>query len=472
MAAQTQKINGITLTALVVTSSIGSGIFALSSDLGSAAAPGPALIAWGIVGFGILMLALSLNNLLNKRPDLEGIFSYGKAGFGNFVGFVSGWGYWMSAWLGNVAFSTVFMSTLGYFFPVFQRDNSVPSVMVASFFAWGLTFLVNRGVESAALMNGIITICKLIPIFTFIVVAIIVFNGRIFATEFWSNMAGPVTASAVWGQIKACMMVMMWVFVGIEGATVLSARAKSRQVAGKATVVGVCCLLIIYVLASILPYGYLTQAQLTALPKPAMTYIFAEMVGPWGGAFISIGLLISILGAWLSWTMLPAETMDLMAEQGLLPKRFGRKNRHGAPTLALMVTGAMVQAFLVILIFAERAYEFAYSLCTAAVVVCYMIVAAYQIKYSWQHRLEKGNWVQLLIGIGALAFELVGITLAGLQYLLICLVVYIPGIVLYMMTQKQQLGYYCSKMELSATILICSTGAVTLILFFLGQIHL
>ncbi len=57
------------------------------------------LIAWVIVGFGILMLALSLNNLLMKEPELEGIFSYAEKGFGPFAGFISGWGYWLSAWL-------------------------------------------------------------------------------------------------------------------------------------------------------------------------------------------------------------------------------------------------------------------------------------------------------------------------------------------------------------------------------------
>lgn len=86
----------------------------------------------------------------------------------------------MSAWLGNVAFATVFMSTLGYFFPVFQRGNSPISILVASVLAWSLTLLVNHGIESAALMNTIITVCKLIPILTFIIVAIILFNGHIF----------------------------------------------------------------------------------------------------------------------------------------------------------------------------------------------------------------------------------------------------------------------------------------------------
>ncbi|KRK97397.1 arginine ornithine antiporter [Secundilactobacillus odoratitofui DSM 19909 = JCM 15043] len=472
MASQAHKINGVSLTALVVTTAIGSGIFALSSDLAAAASPGAAIVSWIIVGFGILMLAACLNNLLTKRSDLEGIFSYGKAGFGSFVGFISGWGYWMSAWLGNVAFATVCMSTLGYFFPIFEKGNSPISIFVASLIAWSLTLLVNHGIETAAVMNTVITVCKLIPIFTFIVVAIILFKGHIFTAQFWGNLTGPVTFGSVASQIKSCMMIMMWVFVGIEGATVLSARAKSQRIAGRATLIGVSCLLLIYVLASILPYGYMTRAELIQLKQPAMVYIFEQMVGSWGGAFISIGLFISILGAWLSWTMLPAETLGEMAQQGLLPKRFGKKNKHGVPTLALMTTACMVQAFMIMLIFAEKAYEFAYSLCTASIVVCYIIVAAYQIKYSWQHRATQGNWLQLWIGVAALTFQLVGITLAGLQYLLICLIVYVPGIILYAATLKRDKGQYLNKLELSATVLICSGAAITIALMVMGQISL
>ncbi|WP_034525955.1 arginine-ornithine antiporter [Secundilactobacillus oryzae] len=465
-------INGITLIALVITSSIGSGIFALSSDLANAASPGPAMIAWLVVGFGILMLALCLNNLLNKRPDLDGIFSYGKEGFGTFVGFISGWGYWMSAWLGNVAFATVFMSTLGYFFPTFKSGNNIPSIIVASLVVWALTFLVNRGIESAALMNTVITVCKLIPIFIFIIVALILFKGNTFTSQFWTNMQGQMSTGNLLNQIKNCLMVMMWVFVGIEGATIMSARAKSRSIAGRATIVGVIGLLVIYILASILPYGYLSREALATMKEPAMVYIFENMVGSWGGTFISIGLLISILGAWLSWTMLPAETLQSMSEQNLLPKFFGKKNRFGAPTTALVLTGVIVQLFLISLLFTNQAYIFAYSLCTASIVICYIFVAAYQVKYSWQNLAVKGNKWQLVIGLFALVFQIGAIILAGIQYLLICLIIYIPGIVFYMFARKNAVNRFLTKREWSATAVICAAAVATIFLLSNGIIHI
>ncbi|WP_099975051.1 arginine-ornithine antiporter [Lactobacillus terrae] len=459
------------LTAAVVTSSIGSGVFTLTSSLATGSAPGPTLIAWLVVGFGILMLALSLNNLLLKNPDAEGIHAYAKEGYGNFAGFVSGWGYWLSAWLGNVAFATVLMSSVGYFFPVFKSGQNIASVLVASAVSWILTIIVNRGVESAAAVNTIITVCKLIPLFTFIVVGIFVFKGGIFTAHFWTNAAGNIAGGdSIWIQFRSCLMIMMWVFVGVEGASMLSSRAKDKKDAGKATIIGIICLLVIYILASILPYGYMSQSALAKINQPAMLYIFQDMVGTWGGAFISIGLIIAILGAWLSWTMLPADTTMLMAEEKLLPKKFGEKNKNGSPTYSLFLTAGLIQIFLLILLFSEQAYEFALSLCTAAIVVCYIFVALYQIKFSYKNT-DMG---QLWIGIFALVFQVGAISLAGLHYLLLCCIGYLPGIYFYYKAKKENNidGGKLTNNEIIFSIIIVVLAIASIVMVATGMIKI
>jgi arginine:ornithine antiporter/lysine permease len=466
-----KKIGLLALIALVISSSIGSGVFGLTSDLASASAPGPVLIAWIIVGFGIMMLALSLNNLLMKEPELEGIFSYAEKGFGPFAGFISGWGYWLSAWLGNVAFATILMSAIGYFFPIFKSGQNLPAILVASIFSWCLTYFVNRGVEGAAAINTIVTFCKLIPLFVFVVFGIILFKGHVFTGAFWNNMSNNFVGGDVLQQVKDCMMVMMWVFVGIEGASMLSARAEKKSDAGKATILGLISLLAVYILASVLPYGYLTQSQLANIDQPAMLYIFVKMVGTWGGYFIGIGLIISILGAWLSWTMLPAETMLLMAKQKLLPAYFGKVNEKKAPTFALVLTAALIQVFLFTLLFTTKAYNFAYSLCTASIIVCYMLVAAYQVKYSWEHISEKGNRQQLIIGILALLFEIMGILMAGVSYLLLCFIAYIPGIYFYGRARKNNgHQHFLSKGEWLVSLVILIGALVGIALVVTGKV--
>ena len=430
------------LIALVISSAIGAGIFDLPYTLAQAATPGPVLIAWLITGFGILMLSLSLNNLVINKPELTGVSDYAREGFGDFAGFISGWGYWLSAWLGNVAFATMLMSSMGYFFPSLKSGNSISAIIIASIISWLLTLLVTRGIESAAAINTIVTICKLIPLFAFIVIALLSFKAGLFTEHFWANfrvntqsqpLFSVATTGGIFEQIKGCIMAMMWVFVGIEGASMMAGRAKKKSDAGKATIIGLLALLAIYVVVSLLPYGYMNQADLLKVNHPTVLYIFKDMTGSFGGAFISIGLIISILGAWLSWTMLPVEATSLMAEQKLLPAWFGKLNKFNSPANSLILTQALVQVFLITLIFTDQAYNFAYSLCTAAIVVCYTLVGAYQLKIGLQQKS-----IQIILpGLFTVIFEVTAITLSGLQYLWLCTVAYVLGFVLYIRARKE-----------------------------------
>ena len=67
-----------------------------------------------------------------------------------------------AAFLGNVAYATLLMSAIGNFFPIFKGGNTLPSIIVASFLLWGVHFLILRGVETAAFINSIVTVAKLI----------------------------------------------------------------------------------------------------------------------------------------------------------------------------------------------------------------------------------------------------------------------------------------------------------------------
>ena len=117
-------INAFGLAALIVSSAIGTGIFGLPSQLAQVAAPGPALLAWLVCGIGVLALVLSLNNLAKKRPDIDsGLFGYAKAACGPLGEFMSGWTYWISAWIGNLAFATFLMSAIGNFIGIFKGGS-------------------------------------------------------------------------------------------------------------------------------------------------------------------------------------------------------------------------------------------------------------------------------------------------------------------------------------------------------------
>lgn len=478
MEEKKKGIGLIGLIGMVISSCIGSGVFAITGQLAGVASPGAVLIAWLIVGVGFLALAFSLNNLTEKRSDLHGIFSYADAGWGPLAGFISGWGYWLSAWLGNVAFATMMMSTIGYFYPAFLPGNTIPCIIIASIVMWALTYLVIRGVESAAFLNAIVMVCKVAAIAVTLIFGIFLFNAGIFTADFWGNVYDNAVAAGQYGpdaaplggvgtQIFNCMIIMMWCFVGIEGASVVSSRAARKTDVGKATLIGFICLMLIYVGASVLPYGYMSSTEVAALDYPALVYVFSSMAPGWGGPFISIAIIISILGSWLSFTILPAETTSEMADYKLLPASWGKLNSHNAPSMSLLIVGACTQAFLIVLLFSADAYDFAFSMCTVAIVITWAFAAAYQAKWGVQNK----NMVQAAIGFVAVAFQVIGVLFNGWFFLLLTCVGYIPGFFIYVKARKDY-GNAITMGEKVCMGVVSALGVLSLVLLAMGVISI
>ena len=192
------------------------------------------------------------------------------------------------------------MTTVDYFFPgVFQAKNgslTILSVIVVSIVSWGLTLLVMRGVEGAAAINAIVLVAKLIPLFVFVIAGIVTFKAGVFSAHFWQNFVANTNADGViksltwsnmtggdlFSQVKGSLMVMIWVFVGIEGAAMMGDRAKRKSDAGKASILGLIALLVIYILLSLLPFGFMSQQELANTGQPGLVHILNAMVGGWG----------------------------------------------------------------------------------------------------------------------------------------------------------------------------------------------
>lgn len=437
--SDTNKLGKTSLIGLVIGSMIGGGAFNIISDMGGQAGGLAIMIGWIITAIGMISLAFVFQNLTNVRPDLEGgIYSYAQAGFGDFIGFSSAWGYWFAAFLGNVAYATLLMSAIGNFFPIFKGGNTLPSIIVASFLLWGVHFLILRGVETAAFINSIVTVAKLIPIFLVIICMIVVFNFDTFKAGFYGMTSGG-TGIFSWGdtmsQVKSTMLVTVWVFTGIEGAVVFSSRAKSKKDVGTATVIGLVSVLVIYFLMTVLAQGVIQQNQIADLASPSMAQVLEHIVGHWGSVLVNIGLIISVLGAWLGWTLLAGELPFIVAKDGLFPKWFAKENKNKAPINALLITNILVQIFLVSMLFTDSAYQFAFSLASSAILIPYMFSAFYQLKYTIEHK-GHATVKQWAIGIIASIYAIWLVYAAGIDYLLLTMLLYIPGLFVYRFVQR------------------------------------
>lgn len=433
------------LASVVVSSMIGGGIYSLPQNMAAGASVGAILLAWVITGLGIYCIANTFRILSTVRPDLKaGVYMYGREGFGPFVGFLIAWGYWLCQIFGNVGYAVITMDALNYFFPpYFAGGNTIYAIAGGSILIWAFNFVVLRGTHQAAIINIIGTIFKIIPLIVFIIVMIFLFHIDKFEFDFLGTLAtrGAPSLGSLGGQIKSTMLVTLWSFIGIEGAVVLSDRARSQAAVGKATVLGFLGCLIIYALLSVLPFGFMTQAELAAVPNPSTAGILMRAVGPWGSILMNVGLIIAVLASWLAWTLITAEMPYAAAKNGSFPKQFSRENANGAPSISLWVTSIIMQLALFLVYFSNNAWNTMLSITGVMVLPAYFISTLYLWKLCEDGEYPKnattGRAAALACGALGTTYAIWLIYAAGLHYLLMAMIFLAIGIPVFIWSRKQ-----------------------------------
>ncbi len=439
MAASEQKMSLAKLLAMVVGSMIGAGIFSLPSTFAGATGPLGAVIAWLIAGTGMYLLARVFQSLAQRKPDLDaGVFAYAKAGFGDYPGFLSAFGYWISSCIGNVSYWVLIKATLGAFFPIFGEGNTAVAILVASIGIWLFHFMILRGVQQAAFINSIVTVAKVIPILIFVVIMIFAFKGDMFRGNFYG---GDLTGN-LFQQVKATMLVTVFVFIGIEGASVYSRYAKKRSDVGVATIAGFIGVTGLMVLVTLTPYAVLHRADIAGMRQPSMAGVLENVVGHWGAVFVSIGLIVSVLGAYLAWSLIAAEVLFAAAKNNDMPKVFATENANRVPAAALWLTNIIVQLIVLTTYFSRDAFSLMLNLTSAMSLIPYFFVAAYGLKLakrgeSYETHPEGRQRDLIITGIATL-YTLFMLFAGGMKFILLSAVLFGPGTVLYIWARREQ----------------------------------
>jgi arginine:ornithine antiporter/lysine permease len=436
-----QKLTLFALTAMVVGSMVGSGIFSLPRTFGNATGPFGAIIAWCIAAGGMYCLARVFQALAERKPDLDaGVYAYAKAGFGDYPGFLSALGYWIGSCIGNVSYWVLIKATLGAFFPVFGDGNTVTAILVASVGIWLFHFMILKGVQQAAFINQIVTIAKIIPILTFIVILFFAFQGDLFRANFWGG-EGYADVS-LFEQVRATMLVTVFVFLGIEGASVYSRYAQKRSDVGAATIMGFIGVTSLMVLVTLLPYAVLQRADIAGMRQPSMATVLEALVGHWGAVFISIGLLVSVLGAYLAWSLICAEVLSVAAKKMDMPRVFGTENQNKVPAAALWLTNIVVQLFVISTYWSQDAFTLMLNLTSVMALIPFFLVALYGFLLARRGETydtrPEGRTAELVFAGIATIYTLFLIYAAGFKFLVLSAILYGPGTVLYFWTRREQ----------------------------------
>jgi arginine:ornithine antiporter/lysine permease len=433
-----QKLTLLTMATMVVGSMVGAGVFSLPRRFAQETGVTGALIAWVIAGTGMLMLAFVFQTLAVRKPNLDaGVYAYAKAGFGEYLGFFSAFGYWASACVGNVTYWVLIMSTVGAIAPGLGEGDTVLAIALSTIGVWVFYLLVRRGVKEAAIINRIVTIAKVVPILVFVLLCLFALDTQVFV----DNISGGDYGS-LFEQVKGTMLVTVFVFLGVEGASVYSRHAKRREDVGRATVLGFLSVFAVFASVTIVSYGILPYQEIAELRQPSMAGVLEAAVGQWGKVFVSIGLIVSVLGAYLAWTLMAAEVLFVAAKDEDMPRFLARSSAADVPSAALLLTTILVQIMLVVTLFSEDAFNFALDLTSALTLIPFLLAAAYALKLALTRETyterPEARGRELLVG--ALATVYTGFLLfaAGPRFILVSFIIYAPATVLFVMARREQ----------------------------------
>ena len=227
----------------------------------------------------------------------------------------------------------------------------------------------------------------------------------------------------------------MFVFLGIEGASVYSRMARKREDVGRATVIGFLSVLSVFAMVTLVSYGVMPQDELAEISQPSMAAVLESIVGPWGSIFIRVGVIVSVLGAYLAWTLMAAEVLFIPATTDDMPKFLARTNRHDAPLPALVMAAGLISLLLVALLFASDALDFMLDLTAALSLIPYLLAAGYALKLAIEVNSRAG---QLVVPALATVYTLFLIYAAGFDKLLLSCLLYAPAAALYVKARRER----------------------------------
>ncbi len=431
------------LTAIVFSSIVGGGIYNIAQNMAAHAGLGAVIISWLVTAVGMIFLVYTFKILSDKRPDLNaGIYQYAQVGYGNFVGFNVAWGYWLCTATGNVAYAVMLNDSCAAFCPVLL-NHGWQTIVFGSALIWLMYFVVVGGLKTASFLNVVITVIQMASLVLIVAILVIFFKLDMFTYDFWGRLTD---LGGVGEQVRTTMLVTLWCFTGIEGAVMMSSRAKKASDVGKAGILGFLFAWLLYALVSVLSFGIMHQPELASLPDPSVAYVLKSTCGNWAYYFVIGAIVFSILGGWIAWTLVCAQVPFEAAQVKIFPKSFLKLNKKGMPAFGLLVSSIVMQIFMCLVVTSNSVYTAALDLTSLMVLPAYLFSGMFLWKCALSPKRQppllamasqrQRNFF-LFIGVGATIFCSYIVCSSNIPLLILTMLFYLPGVFFYIKARHQ-----------------------------------
>jgi amino acid transporter len=401
---------------------IGSGIFIMPL-LAAKEAGTLSLIAWLIGGIFSILTGLVFAELAAKIPKAGGPYAYAHKAFGNKIGFLTGWMFWISYW-GTIAAETLAIALyLELFLPGIAYSIRI---FISLILMLSLTFINFKGVKSGGEIEDILTIIKIGALLFFIIFGLFFIKTGNFVPLYPEN-------KQIFSIIGSSTILVLWAYLGAEIITVPEEEIKTakktirKAIMTSIIVTNLLYLLVVFVLLGIMNWksyeNYSTIAD-----------IAQEFMGNIGGYVLSFGGLVSIIGALDAVILGCARISDSMSDDKLFPKFFGHIHpKYKTPDYALFIQTLLA----VILILFIPDFKLIAELTVLFVLVIYSISCFAVIKLI---KRTKGELLILkteIVPILALIFCLILLTQFSFKLWSALIVLVISGYFIYILEMKK-----------------------------------
>ena len=408
------------LTAAVINSVVGSGIYGLPGPLTALCgywSPLAVLLAGGC----ILVIVLCFAEVSGRFDQAGGPYLYTREALGPIIGFHVGWMHIWTRVIAAAAVLNIFASYLATLIPGAAAGGGRVLAMAG---AMAIVTAVNIvGVRQAAWTVNAFTIAKLVPLVAVIVLGLVMLDSAVLASQRVPDVR--------WTD---ALLLLVFSYGGFESAIIAGSESRApRRDTPFALVVGMIIVTVVYSLLQLAVVAVLPGAATNAAPVSAS---LAVLVGPTGATLGSAAVLISTYG-WLTGFALMAPRISYaMAANGELPEVVAHVDRHArTPTIAILINCALALALAVASGFGQLATAVAISRLLILGMTCAALIA---LRRKWgaspQFRLPAGPWFAVG-GIGFCIWLLSTRSLAEIWFLLI--VVTTGGLVQLVMSRRK-----------------------------------
>jgi APA family basic amino acid/polyamine antiporter len=323
------------LTALMMNSIIGSGIFGLPSVLAAKLGGLSPLSCLG-AGAGILVIAACIAEVSSRYDETGGLYLYARDAFGRFPGLLVAWLTWLTRIAAPAAAANLFCTYFAQFFPSLQ--NRLGTLLILAVLIGQLTFFNYIGVKTGKYVSNAFTAVKVSFLFFFVISGLL---AILLHPEIRVPFSVPALNAKSWFE---AILLLVYAYGGFEGALFVGGETTNpKRDTPIALLLALAIVCVIYTGVQFVTITTLPNAALSARPLADAAQRF---LGSIGATAIALAALVSAYG-YLSANLLHAPRITFaLAERGDFPNFLAAVHpRFRTPHVSVLLYAIMLFAF-------------------------------------------------------------------------------------------------------------------------------